>query len=54
MLNNKGLNIHIVSTFLCITLHYEMTECIGRFSLSRYNYKITGYKHVQSINVPKN
>ena len=23
MLNNKGLNIHIVSTFLCITLQPE-------------------------------
>ena len=26
MLNNKGLNIHIVSTFLCITLQSSPTR----------------------------
>ena len=45
MLNNKGLNIHIVSTFLCITLQSSPTRTSENGTFLRIEYKCI--KHVK-------
>ena len=47
MLNNKRLNIHIVSTFLCITLQSSPTRTSENGTFLRIEYKCI--KHVKSI-----